>query len=120
MIRKNPIDRLAGLWACYLDVVALVLATGGTFATGGAGRIYASTTNAHINTGGFQTVDEGHPAGPENIPHLSVAIRRPAKLYGHFLVGELVKEAPNQNSKTHAVFRGKNDIPDPVYILLVK
>ena len=50
---KNDAGAIAGLIAMEIETgeVVMIKAKATVLATGGAGRIYASTTNAHINTG---------------------------------------------------------------------
>jgi succinate dehydrogenase / fumarate reductase flavoprotein subunit len=50
---KNQDDAVVGVIALSIETgeVVFVKSKATVFATGGAGRIYASTTNAHINTG---------------------------------------------------------------------
>jgi succinate dehydrogenase / fumarate reductase flavoprotein subunit len=50
---KNQDDAVVGVIAMSIETgeVVFVKSKATVFATGGAGRIYASTTNAHINTG---------------------------------------------------------------------
>ena len=51
---KNDNGAVVGLIAMEIETgeVVMIKAKATVLATGGAGRIYASTTNAHINTGG--------------------------------------------------------------------
>ena len=113
-IVKNQDGAVVGVMAICIETgeVVYVKAKATVFATGGAGRIYASTTNAHINTGdgigmalraGFPVQDiemwQFHPTG---IAGAGVLVTEGCRGEGGYLVnkdGERFMERYAPNAK---------------------